>query len=344
MLEVLVSTCERELHPLTFKAVNKFPMKCTAVRVMPTSSLESIILLAGRLLPWSPPPNTTRHFLELRKERTTCLHRWMRIYGQFLARTLFGHEGDGSISSEAIDPASASRTPALFARVLDFVFVPLLRLGLVSPRVCSDSVMLLSTISAALLLETHKAQWRNESLGGPEPMSASVLSFLSPFNPIVLGCACSVLRTGHWWLQQVMQACTGHWATAQTQIFSPSALPQQLRSMLHQHRHACLQLPELPETVQDCDEEGRPVQEVSAKSRNLSVWERLHMMFERSPVDRVALLDEAERRVADCAEVRATSICRTLTLICVSLFICVFEIPATCDRCCYLSTNIHFRY
>ena len=305
MLEVLIATSERDLHPLTSKAANKCSMRCTAFRVMPRSSLEAMLLLAGRLLPWSPPSNRSRHFLKLRKERTVHLHRWMHNYGRFLAHTLFGQEGDGSLSSETIDPASAARTPTLFARGLDFVFVPLLRLGLVCPRVCSDSVMLLSTIVASALLETHKAQWRNESLRGSELLSAAVLSLLSPFNPIVLGCACSVLRTGQWWLRRVLQPCTGHRPTTQTQIFSPSALPQQLRSMLHQYRHACLQLPE-PETVQDCDEGESTVQEMTAENRNSSAWERLHMLFERSPVDCMALLDEAETKVADCPEVSAT--------------------------------------
>ena len=261
-----------------------------------------MLLLAGRLLPWIAAPITFQHSLQLRKEQRDHLHRWMRLYGRFLGHVLFGQEGDGSPSSTVLDPGSATRTPAIFARVLDWVFLPLLRLGLISPRECYDNAMLLSTVVAAVLLEAHKSQWRDERLRGPEPMSASMLSLLSPFNPVVLGCASSVLHTGQWWVQHVLRECTGYRVRPQTQILSPSGFPRQLRQMLYQHR---LQLVQLPDCLADSDDEGTGLGDGNSSNNviKLSVWARMHMMLERSPVDCVALLAEAESRVPGCAEV-----------------------------------------
>ena len=97
--------------------------------------------------------------------------------------------------------------------------------------------------------------------------------------------------------------------------------------MLLQHQHTSLQRRlGLPESLPDCDQRGAGLvsdknvinisQDISDKNvikvsqdmsdKNvikISVWARLHMMLERSPVDRVALLAEAESRVAGCPEV-----------------------------------------
>ena len=72
--------------------------------------------------------------------------------------------------------------------------------------------------------------------------------------------------------------------------------------MLYQYR---LQLVQLPDCLADSDDEGRGLGDGNSSNNviKLSVWARMHMMLERSPVDCVALLAEAERRVPGCAEV-----------------------------------------